>query len=86
VQMDFKDIILGGLDWVCLCRREVKMGMCEHSNEPLGNIRAGIFCTSTGNISFSGMSLHCELNTLQGFEVHKEEMCTEQLLWVRCNE
>jgi hypothetical protein len=40
MQMDFKDIILVGL-FVSGCK--VMMGICEHSNEPLGTIKSRCF-------------------------------------------
>jgi hypothetical protein len=44
VQMDFKDIILGGLDWgLFVSECKVMTGMCEHSNEHLGTIRSRYF-------------------------------------------
>jgi hypothetical protein len=50
------------------------MGVFEHSNEPLGAIKRGIFCISTGTITFSGRSLHYELNTSKDYEVCREEI------------
>jgi hypothetical protein len=44
VQMDFKDIIWGSLDWgLFVSECEVMMGVCEHSNEPLGTIKSRYF-------------------------------------------
>jgi hypothetical protein len=45
VQMDFKDIILGGrLDWgLFVSECKIMMGMCDHSNEPLGTIKSRHF-------------------------------------------
>jgi hypothetical protein len=41
--MDFKDIILQALDWLCLCQDAVMMGVFEHSNEAMGAIESRYF-------------------------------------------
>jgi hypothetical protein len=44
VQMDFKEIIGGSLDWgLFVSECEVMMGMCDHNNEPLGTIKSRYF-------------------------------------------
>jgi hypothetical protein len=54
---------------------KVKMGICEHSNDLLGTIKSRYF-----------LYFHRVLNTFYDFEVCRQEICTEQLLWVRCND
>jgi hypothetical protein len=56
------------------------MGMCEHSNEPLGSIKADIFWTLIVTISFSRRSLHHEFILSNDFESCGEEIYTKQLL------
>ena len=63
---------------------KVMMGMCEHSNESLGSIKSRYILSVLPQVSQEGP---CIMNlTLPKIMKSREEICTEQLLWVRCNE
>jgi hypothetical protein len=63
------------------------MCMCEYNTEHLYTIKTDIFCVAALSISFSGSSLHREVNTLCNvFITCRVGTHTEQQLQARCNE